>query len=128
MNKQIYIIGPVTGIDRKEAVAAFAKAASMVKEIGMVPVNPTEFVPAETPWREAMKLCINRLLVTPEVNAVSTLLMLLTLVVITAASRLMLPIELISNFARLLSLSIRLFGNIMAKETLLGILFMLAGA
>jgi F-type H+-transporting ATPase subunit a len=41
---------------------------------------------------------------------------------------LMLPIELISNLARLLSLSIRLFGNIMAKETLLGILFMLAGA
>jgi F-type H+-transporting ATPase subunit a len=41
---------------------------------------------------------------------------------------LMLPIELISNFARILSLAIRLFGNIMAKETLLGILFMLAGA
>lgn len=41
---------------------------------------------------------------------------------------LMLPIELISNVARLLSLSIRLFGNIMAKETLLTILFMLAGA
>ena len=41
---------------------------------------------------------------------------------------LMFPIELISNIARLLSLSIRLFGNIMAKETLLGILFMLAGA
>lgn len=41
---------------------------------------------------------------------------------------LMLPIELISNFARLLSLSIRLFGNIMAKEVLLGILFILAGA
>ena len=40
---------------------------------------------------------------------------------------LMLPIELISNFARILSLSIRLFGNIMAKETLLGILFALAG-
>lgn len=41
---------------------------------------------------------------------------------------LMLPIELISNLARLLSLSIRLFGNIMAKETLLAILFLLAGA
>lgn len=41
---------------------------------------------------------------------------------------LMLPIEIISNIARLLSLSIRLFGNIMAKETLLGILFMLVGA
>lgn len=41
---------------------------------------------------------------------------------------LMLPIELISNAARLLSLSMRLFGNIMAKETLLAVLFMLAGA
>lgn len=41
---------------------------------------------------------------------------------------LMFPIELISHLARILSLSIRLFGNIMAKETLLGILFMLAGA
>ncbi|HBH27434.1 MAG: F0F1 ATP synthase subunit A [Desulfofustis sp. PB-SRB1] len=41
---------------------------------------------------------------------------------------LMLPIEIISNFARILSLSIRLFGNIMAKEYLLAILFMLAGA
>ncbi len=41
---------------------------------------------------------------------------------------LMLPIELIGHFARILSLSIRLFGNIMAKEYLLGLLFMLAGA
>ena len=37
------------------------------------------------------------------------------------------PIEIISNIARILSLSIRLFGNIMAKEILLGVLFMLAG-
>jgi len=41
---------------------------------------------------------------------------------------LMFPIELISHLARILSLSIRLFGNIMAKETLLTILFLLAGA
>lgn len=40
----------------------------------------------------------------------------------------MFPIEIISHLARVMSLSIRLFGNIMAKETLLGILFMLAGA
>ncbi|MBM9536834.1 F0F1 ATP synthase subunit A [Desulfobulbus alkaliphilus] len=37
-------------------------------------------------------------------------------------------IELISNFARLISLSMRLFGNIFAKEVLLTVLFMLAGA
>ena len=40
----------------------------------------------------------------------------------------MLIIELISNFARLMSLSMRLFGNIFAKETLLGVLFLLGGA
>ncbi|PIE59775.1 MAG: ATP synthase F0 subunit A [Desulfobulbus propionicus] len=37
-------------------------------------------------------------------------------------------LELISNFARLISLSMRLFGNILAKEVLLSVLFMLAGA
>ncbi len=41
---------------------------------------------------------------------------------------LMFPIEVVSNFARILSLSIRLFGNIFAKEMLLAVLFMLAGA
>jgi F-type H+-transporting ATPase subunit a len=40
----------------------------------------------------------------------------------------MFVLELISNFARLLSLSMRLFGNIVAKEILLAVLFMLAGA
>jgi len=40
----------------------------------------------------------------------------------------MFVLEVISNFARLLSLSMRLFGNIFAKETLLTVLFMLAGA
>ncbi len=40
---------------------------------------------------------------------------------------LMLPIELIGHIARVMSLSIRLFGNIFGKETVLGILFMLAG-
>ena len=42
-------------------------------------------------------------------------------------SWLMLPIELISNLARIVSLSVRLFGNIMAKEMMLIILFTLAG-
>ena len=40
----------------------------------------------------------------------------------------MFVLEVISNLARLLSLSMRLFGNIMAKEILLAVLFMLAGA
>jgi F-type H+-transporting ATPase subunit a len=37
-------------------------------------------------------------------------------------------IELIGHVARIMSLSIRLFGNMMGHELVLGILFMLAGA
>ncbi|MCI5157623.1 MAG: ATP synthase F0 subunit A [Candidatus Electrothrix sp. AUS1_2] len=40
----------------------------------------------------------------------------------------MIILELIGNVARLVSLSMRLFGNILAKEILLAVLFMLAGA
>jgi len=40
----------------------------------------------------------------------------------------MFVLEIISNCARLISLSMRLFGNIFAKEVLLAVLFMLAGA
>jgi len=39
-----------------------------------------------------------------------------------------LPIEIIGHLARIMSLSFRLFGNIMGHELVLGILFMLAGA
>ncbi len=39
-----------------------------------------------------------------------------------------LPIEIIGHFARILSLSFRLFGNMMGHELVLGILFLLAGA
>jgi len=46
---------------------------------------------------------------------------------IWALAPLMLIIELIGHFARVMSLSIRLFGNIFGKEKVLGILFALAG-
>ena len=38
------------------------------------------------------------------------------------------PIEVIGHIARIMSLSFRLFGNMMGHELVLGILFMLAGA
>ena len=44
-----------------------------------------------------------------------------------ALAPLMFVIELIGHFARVMSLSIRLFGNIFGKEKVLGILFGLAG-
>jgi F-type H+-transporting ATPase subunit a len=47
---------------------------------------------------------------------------------VLAIAPLLMVLELIANFARLISLSMRLFGNILAKEVLLSVLFMLAGA
>lgn len=46
---------------------------------------------------------------------------------VAALAPLMIIIELIGHLARVMSLSIRLFGNIMGKEKILGILFALAG-
>jgi len=62
MNKRIYIIGPVSDIGRENAVPIFAKAAGMIKEIGMVPVNPIDLVPETATWHEAMRICIPELL------------------------------------------------------------------
>jgi F-type H+-transporting ATPase subunit a len=41
---------------------------------------------------------------------------------------LMLPLEIISHLSRVLSLTIRLFGNMAGHEIVVGILFLLAGA
>ncbi len=46
---------------------------------------------------------------------------------IPAMAPMMFPIEIFSHIGRILSLSIRLFGNMVSKEILLGLLFMLAG-
>ena len=46
---------------------------------------------------------------------------------VPAMAPFMLPIEVFSHIGRILSLSIRLFGNMVSKEILLGLLFMLAG-
>lgn len=46
---------------------------------------------------------------------------------VPAIAPIMLPIEIIGHLARVMSLTIRLFGNIFGKEKILGILFALAG-
>jgi F-type H+-transporting ATPase subunit a len=47
---------------------------------------------------------------------------------VPAIAPIMLPIEIIGHFARVMSLTVRLFGNIFGKEKILGILFAIAGA
>jgi hypothetical protein len=60
--KKVYIIGAVTGLPVEEVQAKFAKASLSLKNMGMLPVVPVEFVPEDMPWNEAMKLCIRALI------------------------------------------------------------------
>jgi F-type H+-transporting ATPase subunit a len=46
---------------------------------------------------------------------------------VPALAPMMIPLELISHLARVLSLSLRLFGNIMGEDLVVAVLFMLAG-
>lgn len=62
MNKKVYIIGAVTGLEREAVVAKFDKAAQALKGAGMVPVNPIDLVPETSTWNEAMRICISRMM------------------------------------------------------------------
>lgn len=62
MNKEVYIIGAVTGLEREAVVAKFDKAAQALKSAGMVPVNPIDLVPETATWNDAMRMCIRRMM------------------------------------------------------------------
>lgn len=59
MKKRIYIAGKVSGEDRLECVAKFAKAQKEIEAQGFMALNPVEFIEDETTsWEHAMKICI----------------------------------------------------------------------
>ena len=41
----MYLIGPISGLPRKEAVENFEKAEKVAIELGYVPINPLKIVP-----------------------------------------------------------------------------------
>lgn len=71
MSMKVYIIGAVTGHDREKVVTKFGKAAEALKSMGMIPINPVDIIPADTPWNEAMRRCINMLLTSDAVMLLS---------------------------------------------------------
>lgn len=48
--KRIYISGKITGLDIKVAEQLFQQAASSIKDLGHIPVNPMEIVPYNPAW------------------------------------------------------------------------------
>lgn len=60
--KKVYIVGKVTGEPLQECRKKFAQIELRLKEMGMIPINPMNFVSADTDWNTAMKICIGQLL------------------------------------------------------------------
>lgn len=61
MNK-VYICGKVTGEERSAVVQKFKDAEMLLVFNNWEPVNPTELVPENTPWNEAMRICIRAMM------------------------------------------------------------------
>ena len=63
MNKKVYISGAIAHHDIDERKAAFAAAATRLRNAGYTPVNPFENgLPQSTDWRKHMRVDIGMLL------------------------------------------------------------------
>ena len=49
MNR-VYISGPITGLEREEYFARFARAEEILQEEGYTTLNPTRLLPSRWPW------------------------------------------------------------------------------
>lgn len=59
--KPVYIIGRVTGEPYDYCFRKFAAREAQLVSAGFTPVNPMRIVPKDTPWPDAMKICIGAL-------------------------------------------------------------------
>lgn len=59
--KKGYIAGRVTGLPYNEVVSKFDKAETIVRNMGLEPINPLKLVHPETPWSDAMQICLAKL-------------------------------------------------------------------
>jgi hypothetical protein len=58
VKKPVYIIGKVTGMPYKDCVNKFKEREAELNRAGYIAVNPMRLVPKNTPWHEAMRICL----------------------------------------------------------------------
>jgi hypothetical protein len=58
---RIQLVGQITGLLKSEAEANFDKYAKILRGYGYEVWNPMEEIPYETPWDDAMKICLAEL-------------------------------------------------------------------
>ena len=61
-NKRVYIIAKVTGLSQLEVSMNYQNAKVLVQSFGYEPVSPVDYVPLNTDWHSAMRICIPLLL------------------------------------------------------------------
>lgn len=61
VRKPVYILGKITGEPYRKCYEKFEQREKQLNELGFMVVNPMKLVPPETPWHEAMRICIGRL-------------------------------------------------------------------
>ena len=59
---KVQIIGQVTGLDRPTVEKIFKKAEESLVKKGFEVYNPVSQIPWDTPWEQAMKICLKSLL------------------------------------------------------------------
>lgn len=57
MNK-VYIVAKVTGLSDEIVALKYERAKQLVRSFGYEPVSPIDYIPANTPWHTAMRICI----------------------------------------------------------------------
>lgn len=58
VKKPVYIIGKVTGMPYKECIKKFKDREAELNRAGYIAINPMRLVPKNTPWHEAMRICL----------------------------------------------------------------------
>jgi hypothetical protein len=61
-NNRTYIIGKITGLDRKQVERKFASVEKLLEGESLEIINPLLLVPEDTSWNAAMRVCIATLI------------------------------------------------------------------
>jgi hypothetical protein len=58
---KVFISGRVTGLHRPEAERNFERGKKAILQNGWSYINPLEIIPADTPYKDAMKVCCDKI-------------------------------------------------------------------
>lgn len=58
MNNKVYIVAKISGLSEALVKLKYGRAKELVRAHGYEPVSPIDFIPVDTDWHAAMRICI----------------------------------------------------------------------